>query len=552
MGNTDTSTIVDNDDIWDEELPFLDTLKEMLIIRILPMVVMGSGRLGLMHKFQVLMHAIFLVASHSVQGFIQWIQSIVTSTTDQGVEFGLPSIPSLPLRQWLPWLPPGQRFSLLARDNSQEPQDDIVLSDDDMEDLQERMAAIEELENPPVSMQSVLSVCGLLHIIHNAGNSLLGACPQFDECVDGLSEVCDLIRRPTTCQRLCEKCFNTPIGQQFHKQLKAFNGQVYRERWGTVAYAVGQLLLLKACLVRFWDAGRYMHDAGQEEQNPAAAAKLQVKLEKVDQCLKSELWWGMLLALEKIMAVVRQCLEWAGGCMCHSHLDWSQVSRKVRQRWEKCKMRGRRLPELASGDFFKALMDFAYALAANLYVDLSAELEDTERMACIREFESGRAHLLMSLTMKLGHCLEPPFVVFGIAHPSRVVVTRILELCLASQCPHPQIRELQQPPLCDEAEQYIAGESEESLPALEALMGKLRFGWSAERLVEAGHALLNRFSAGRTYRTEAFDSLNLRFPELEDCMSTSFEMLLDNLAWCRNPRRLVAALGLHEHPSIAG
>lgn len=111
-------------------------------------------------------------------------------------------------------------------------------------------------------------VPGLLHILHYAGNSILSVVPRFDAAVSQLAEVCTLIRSEDTCTRMRERCFAGLVAQEFHQQLKAFSAKVYRARWGTVAFAVADILKLAAPLRRFWDLKRNLGGAqpGPEEE----------------------------------------------------------------------------------------------------------------------------------------------------------------------------------------------------------------------------------------------------------------------------------------------
>eukprot|EP00974_Lingulodinium_polyedra_P028082 2712445-Lingulodinium_polyedra.AAC.1 len=66
--------------------------------------------------------------------------------------------------------------------------------------------------NQAVSLECALSTPGPLHIIHNCAKSLLVAVPLYDQAVDALSDVCSLVRHRATRERLCERCFATPVG----------------------------------------------------------------------------------------------------------------------------------------------------------------------------------------------------------------------------------------------------------------------------------------------------------------------------------------------------
>ena len=96
------------------------------------------------------------------------------------------------------------------------------------------------------------------------------------------------------------------------------------------------------------------------------------------------------------------------------------------------------------------------------------------------------------------------------------------------------------------------------LPGLHTICAELLFGWSAERLVERGHATIERKATHAPFRSEAYDSLSLRMPQLihdlnkeeAEGQATLWLRLGGALDQWRNPKQMLASLGLHRHPSI--
>lgn len=321
---------------FEAELPLRAVLQEFVHLVFLPIVVLASGRASLRNKFHAVLHAIFLIASGSTHGLTDYMDSITSHTSDLGTEVLLSKVPALPLRQWLPWLPLGPQFGQtvdkdggLAKQQFHE--NNYFHEDDDS----------------LVSISNALCVAGILHITHNAGNSVLAACPVLNNCVNNFAPVCDLLREEHSCFRLRESCFVSPCAKTFHKDLRKFNGKIYRERWGTIAYAISQLLPLRGPLTLFWDKERYMQKTGERGHHASP-----VTVNIIDAALKDPMFWASLLILEAVLGIIRDIIEWGEGCPCHSHMDWEGIPNKVAQRWMACKHRGRRLAEIASGEFF--------------------------------------------------------------------------------------------------------------------------------------------------------------------------------------------------------
>ena len=175
-------------------------------------------------------------------------------------------------------------------------------------------------------------------------------------------------------------------------------------------------------------------------------------------------------------------------------------------------------------------------------MSLGADVTAETRGECLQDYERGRAHLLFAFSLKLASYMEPPAVMLAAAHHRRGTSVHAIKVCLECDCQHPRIQRLKSHPLVDEANEYIEGEDLASLPNLSLFVAELRFGWSSERLVEGGHASVNLRAARSRNRTEAYDSLGLRLPELKQLLENDADALhvfLECLEQARTPKQLV-------------
>ena len=162
--------------------------------------------------------------------------------------------------------------------------------------------------------------------------------------------------------------------------------------------------------------------------------------------------------------------------------------------------------------------------------------------------------MLFAFSLKLASYMEPPAVMLAAAHHRRGTSVHAIKVCLECDCQHPRIQRLKSHPLVDQANEYIEGEDLASLPNLSLFVAELRFGWSSERLVEGGHASVNLRAARSRNRTEAYDSLGLRLPELKQLLENDADALhvfLECLEQARTPKQLVETMGLKLHPSFS-
>ena len=187
-------------------------------------------------------------------------------------------------------------------------------------------------------------------------------------------------------------------------------------------------------------------------------------------------------------------------------------------------------------------------------VSLPSGHSDAQRNTLLQEFERGRAHLLYTFTLKVSCYTQPPLLLFGCAHYSHASSLGALNTCINSNLTHPQIVQLQTEPLASQVQEYVDGTALGELPDLEMFIASLRFTFAVERRIEGGHAIIQRHARGTSIRSESFDSLALRMPEVQLAMQSSpafVRQLTASLEAARSPKQLVHKLGLSLHPSCA-
>lgn len=180
----------------------------------MPTMALGNGSTTLSDKSHPVMYSFFLEAGSSSESVAEYCRSMVCGTFDSGVEFSLPVVQNIGVATSFPWV------------ESQTCSDSVVFQEgDDFEVLEDESPIVD------IGLDGALHVPGLLHVIHNAGSDLLAQPPALDGVVDKLSHIAKLISEEQSCDRLIETCFSTPVGQNFHKDLRSFNGKVYRACW---------------------------------------------------------------------------------------------------------------------------------------------------------------------------------------------------------------------------------------------------------------------------------------------------------------------------------
>jgi hypothetical protein len=306
----------------------------------------------------------------------------------------LSNVIALPLRHWLPWLPLSPQFGQTVDKDSGLAKQEFHANN-----------YFPEGDDSLVAMSNALCVAGILHITHNAGNSVLVACPVLTNCVSNFAPARDLLREEHSAFVCGSLVFVSLCAKTFHKDLRISMARYTENVGGTVACAISQLLPLRGPLALCWDKERYMQKTGERGHH---ASPITVNI--IDAALKDPMFWASLLILEAVLGIIRDIIEWGEGCPCHSRMDWEGIPNKVAQRWMACKHRGRRLAEIASGEFFDVFeKKLTHTAASGLSRKLPDSLLKEDRMRCLREFERGRAHLIFVFTLKIGALLRASF-----------------------------------------------------------------------------------------------------------------------------------------------
>jgi hypothetical protein len=92
-------------------------------------------------------------------------------------------------------------------------------------------------------------------------------------------------------------------------------------------------------------------------------------------------------------------------------------------------MRGRRLPEIATGDFMDTLAVKFDRSLAQLLQELPAGLTGHDRARLVHDYSQGRAHLMFQFVLKLHAMQEPPRLLYGMAHHNPIKARAAVRVC---------------------------------------------------------------------------------------------------------------------------
>jgi len=515
-----------------------------------PPVTLGAGATTIADKFKVLMHANYLEAPE-----LKTLQAVcrefVGYTTDMGVEYLLKRIRNPSIKTLFPWLP---RRAAEQSQFCEEGEDSQLCSDD------------------TVGLENTVPFCGLLHVIHNAGNDLEKSMKTLQGTVDTLDEITKMLRRKRTVERLCETCYNSPLGRPMQSKLKSVKVKVHRKRWGTVAHANVSCSGVELELRWGWSKNKYMRKSthmGESEVVYADDNALRmegeldgwdhaVKVESIDKGIMDPFFWGSLMMMENIYRILRVLMRWVESCPCHGDLLiddalLEELDSATRQLWEDCPLRGHRIPEVVAGDFMKLVLELCEVANATICLRMPRDMTSEQKALLMLEFQRGRAHIIFVFAMKLTHVKEQPWNVFACAHFRSVTSKQAVRKALRSNSTHVLIVELKSDAVRAEVILYI----EEDMPlnrlrCLAQFFGKLRMAFAAERSVEGSHAYFHRLIRNAPSHSTPYLSLGWRAPEIRDMVQNEpgvlFE-LADNVSKLITFRKCLNSVGMENHPS---
>ena len=540
-----------------EHLATLTSARALYTTHALPPVVIGRGRSSLSDKVHAVLHALRL-ESKDIGALVALLKSVCAITTDFGVEAGLARIEPISVFAFFPH--ETGRIPGPGPDDFEEPSGlhrPLFLSqgnpdgEDDFEDL----------GVPVIDFSGCVDVAGMLHIVHNMTEDLSRCMKNFEPHVTQLQEVCNFVATPDLKRKLLGTCYARGLAVHMRAAIEAYSHKLQTIRWGSVAVCVEEIYKIRRELRFGWSRARFEQQGAASGRfvNVSEAAcdsghKDGVKLQVVDAAIASEFFWEYNRMLLTIMKTIKDAIVWIESCHCHHRLlQDTQLPARERVVYEQCPARGRRLPEVAAGDFLAAFGQSLDAASTRLLLTMHRDLTARERQIILDDHEQGKAHVSFVLALKTSHFQQKPWLAYGVGHHDIEKAHSCLARCLEGDCDHPFVRRLHTQPLKGQAERWMATKTIAAEDTdLKAFIGECRFVWLAERPVEGQHAKTHKRVLSARHHSEAYVSIGLRACELRERLKDQQFILqmCDAMRKTRTPRLATLALGFKEHPTL--
>jgi hypothetical protein len=397
------------------------------------------------------------------------------------------------------------------------------------------------------------------HINDTAMKGMHNVMPHWNDNTFKSQQVCKIIRKRAYQPKLLERCFSSPELGMFQPILKRFKGWIHIERWGTVSFSTPELKRIERIMRLGWDKVKFQqgwyNNLGQDKEDTVKIVN------DVDAAVEDPFYWAYLCTQDAICKFMVKATVFVESCPCHYWLlalapeDLpADVLKDMQRQWSWCPFRGDMVAELAT-DFFEMLGGLCRVSSGELLATLPGDISPEQRACCLREFESGRAHICLTYTLKLAHLSEAPHCYFAIANLNRTVAIRAAELLINSDSAHLRAFQLRGHPMFELYQRWKSGESLfhiELLPLCEYVC-TARLAGSNDRPGEGQHAKVASQGRAAPCHTEQYHSFYLRCPEVQEMITKRpavLHELSECLHMCSNPARCSEMLGLSEHPSV--
>ena len=478
-------------------------------------VSLGSSASSVEHKCRAIAHK-FMNESTSLATCRRTMRQVVCTVADMGTEMAVSNAQGGDVSRYLPVWSRGDRLVM---------DDGIVFDNPDEQD---------EWFLPNAMLSS-----GLDHVSHNLQQELDQKLQKFQPWLKGFKAIVHLLSSKYLRQRFVGRCL---LGSQYASYAHLFDKgvpSVAKWRWGTICTVLPLVLSLLGPLRLSWSSEKFGSELSDSD-------KQTFDLGEVGEAVRDPWWQAYGQMLLELHVLANYISAWGAGCSCHEWLlrskstgalsDEAATLHELQAEFGvrphefdgelfPCMMRGKRAPELAAGHLDEFVRQTAEASEANILLLICA-LDEEKQSQILTDIQLGKAYIIMTIELKLGHWTKPPWSLCALAHydcdRARQAACRILgEFANAPPIPllHHRITWRWLAPgskLRCELESFAAGCP--MGPALRAEADVLTFIPVVERIQEGEHAVVHRAGSLRKI-SGAYISCVQRRVELDSFMS---------------------------------
>ena len=468
------------------------------------------------------MHQLLLMCS-SNSDMQQFLDCIVSVTTDMGTELGLTEFHTTDFRKCMPeWL----RCA------------DIK---DDSATFAEKHPNSKKGWEQAWLLTSAIPVPGMMHIVSNLLNEVHAAMPSWSDFIANMSELEKLLCKTPRRERFILSCIR---GTEYEAFEHAFNHEfepMYDKRWHAVLKLLQRMEPVIGMLGCVWDPARYMRGhSGIDGQDNVADDSFSVKA--ITRAVNNKFLMALVRMLLALDSMVEKLGSWSEGCSCHENVLLSERSDYKRQKKLRrlingsggptpvageCRLKGKRAPAMASGKLHSFFAKITEISLSDLMQTVRWGLTEEEWQIIASEWSMASAHIQNELRQKLQFWEQLPWLLCAMALPDenegRLFAAKCVDQyksVLAMGVDEVSLHRVAQKFLSEtsslriDMDRWISGEPLAHLPHLQSEVQKLALVPIVERVIESRASHIR--AALRSSRSGPVRaSLALRMPEFE-------------------------------------
>ena len=357
-------------------------------------VALGLRSSGMANKVAALFHALFLETG-SLQGIERFCESVVSVTTDMGVESGVCDFHALNVADFLPdWLLPPEVEADGAEEAPPAP------------DLAWHAAWL---------LQNAIPVPGMLHIVSNILTDAHSKLSHWDIFHGQLKDLGKLLCHAPRRDRFIRMCVKGKHWDNMIDLIDVAFPTMYEKRWHHVLQLGKKVQSVWAILKDCWKPRLYQEGhSGEDGRDQVADDEFSV--DAVSKCLADQMFPAYLAMVVEIDRVAEGLGSWAEGCPCHeaatSKIVSSSKRRKViaklcgttgmnRAGGDGCRLAGKRAWELALGKVRDIISKGCRLGMSKLTVDWKPSLRDDQWITIANDYAAAESFIAADLALKL-------------------------------------------------------------------------------------------------------------------------------------------------------
>ena len=230
--------------------------------------------------------------------------------------------------------------------------------------------------------------------------------------------------------------------------------------------------------------------------------------------MQDALFWPYLDLVIRFDSLPSDTASWAEGCACHEDLLQGHRSSKRRRQMRvsfadscgDCKMKGKRLPELAVGALDRVFTEITDGILSHMQVKsriVSRMLMSPEQWGILmRAFHAGKSLLWSALQVKMDFAKKCPWRLAALVHHDTAIARAAgKDIVREFDQQESHVQDIHHPltlqvlrELRLELNAFLDGAPLQEQRRLQAVLLPLQFIPIAERHIEAGHSLVKRLT----------------------------------------------------------